>query len=224
MANVAVGNPHYDEFLSLVAAENPDLLIIEEYTPAWEMATESLKTKYPYSLGNAKQGGAGIALFSRLPLNDPRLIDFDASAHDGIFASVEMTGTTLQCVAIHPLPPTRGDKFASRNRQLVDTAQLLRSVPGPKVLIGDLNTSIWSPYYRDLVRDAGMRDARLGFGSLPTWPNRLPAFVRIPIDNCLVSDGIFVEQIRTGPDIGSDHLPLNRRVVGVKSREVGIVR
>jgi endonuclease/exonuclease/phosphatase (EEP) superfamily protein YafD len=76
------------------------------------------------------------------------------------------------------------------------------------VLIGDLNTTMWSPYFSELVKGSGLRDARLGFGLKPTWPMPLPALFQIPIDHCLVSDDIEVLGVRTGGATGSDHRPM----------------
>ena len=68
---------------------------------------------------------------------------------------------------------------------------------------------MWSPYYSELVRESGLVDARKGFGVLPTWPAPLKlSLMMIPIDHCLVSSELQVAQIKTGPDIESDHLPL----------------
>jgi endonuclease/exonuclease/phosphatase (EEP) superfamily protein YafD len=208
LANVMVGNTRYADLLSLVEAEKPDVLVLQEYTPEWQRNTAVLQTEFPYNLGVAKQGGAGIALFSRFPTKDIHVVDFDASAHDGILAVIDVNGAAVTLLTIHPLTPMRNDKFASRNYELQESARILRQQSKPKIMIGDLNTSIWSPYFRDLTRDAGMRDARLGYGALGSWPSPLPAFLRLPIDNCLVSEDICVEDLRLGPQIGSDHLPL----------------
>jgi endonuclease/exonuclease/phosphatase (EEP) superfamily protein YafD len=218
LANVMHDNSRYDELRSLVTREDPDVLVLQEYTTAWETATAEVRSKYPFSLAAPKPGGAGLALFSRYPLNEARVVDFDISQHDGIFASININGTVVSLVTIHPLTPMRADKFASRNHQLAETAGLLAATTGPKILLGDLNTTIWSPYYRDLVRDSGMRDARLGFGVLGSWPSPLPGFLRLPIDNCLVSSEVRVDGIRTGPIIGSDHLPV---IVEVSVSQVG---
>lgn len=56
---------------------------------------------------------------------------------------------------------------------------------------------------------SGLRNARQGFGILPTWPRwSLLDGLRIPIDHCLVSSTIAVIAIKTTPISGSDHLSL----------------
>ena len=77
--------------------------------------------------------------------------------------------------------------------------------------------TMWSPYYRLLVRKTGLRNTRKGFGILPTWPTKgtyqilpgwLTSLFRIPIDHCLISHGLDTSNIYTGSSTGSDHKPL----------------
>ena len=93
-------------------------------------------------------------------------------------------------------------------RRLAELGALVRAGPGRSLLCADLNATPWSPHFGDLLRDAGLRDARRGFGHQPTWPAPLGAAARIPIDHCLVSAGIAVRDLRVTAPIGSDHLPV----------------
>lgn len=72
---------------------------------------------------------------------------------------------------------------------------------------GDLNVTMWSSNYSKLIADSGLANSRKGFGILATWPMFFP-LLSIPLDHCLVSPGIGINACRSGPDIGSDHLPL----------------
>jgi endonuclease/exonuclease/phosphatase (EEP) superfamily protein YafD len=76
------------------------------------------------------------------------------------------------------------------------------------MVLGDLNTTSWSPYFRDLVADSGLLDSRRGFGVEPSWPSFGLPLLRIPIDHGLVSPAVSVLDRRIGPAAGSDHLPL----------------
>ena len=66
---------------------------------------------------------------------------------------------------------------------------------------------MWSPFYKNMVKTAKRRNARSGFGILPTLPTFLP-LAYIPIDHFLVSKEIAVLKIHTGRNVGWDHLPL----------------
>ena len=85
----------------------------------------------------------------------------------------------------------------------------MREMAGPKICVGDLNTTTWSRYFKDFVEQSGMRSVREGFGILASWPTFLrPKWMMIPIDHCFVSDDIRVVNAFVGERIGSDHLPL----------------
>lgn len=89
-------------------------------------------------------------------------------------------------------------------------AQLPRYVhraASPVLLLGDLNVSPWSPYFRRLLRESGLRDSSQGRGVRPTWPTFNPLML-IPIDHCLYSPGIAIVNRQTGPHVGSDHFPV----------------
>ncbi len=214
LSNVMGGNRNYAAVLREVRAENPDILVIEECTPLWWQNLEILKADYPHSEAVLQYGGGGIALFSRFPLENVQVHRVGGSVHTIITARVNLNGTRLEILAMHPLTPVTDDKFSERNRQLAWAADYMRGLTGPRILIGDLNTTLFSPYFQDLVRDSGLHNARQGQGLLPSWPARydvvpaIPPFLRIPIDHCLVSDEISVARIRLGPRVGSDHLPL----------------
>ena len=103
--------------------------------------------------------------------------------------------------------PLGGQFYSDRNEQLAFIAELFEGREGTQVLVGDLNASMWDINYRALEDETGLRNARTGFGIVPTWPTFMP-FAMIPIDHILVSDDVSVVELRSGPRIGSDHLPL----------------
>jgi endonuclease/exonuclease/phosphatase (EEP) superfamily protein YafD len=207
-ANVLGSNKDYAALTAAVEQERPDILLLQEYTQAWHEHLQSLNSKYPYSKAAPRQGGSGMALFSRYPLEGAEVLTLDASAHLAILSRVIVDGSPLSILSLHPPTPMRPEKFANRNEQFTRAAAIMRGTQGPKLLIGDLNTTMWSPYFVDLVRGAGLRDARQGFGLKPSWPVPLPALLQIPIDHCLVGGGISAERVRTGGRTGSDHRPL----------------
>ena len=190
--------------------ERPDLLVAQEVDQRWVNELDVLKGEYPFAERAASGGGAGIALYSRLPLEHSEVIHLRSDLRPAIAARVNVGGAVVSLLTVHPRAPLRPKHFELRNELLLAGADFTRTLPAPKILIGDLNTSPWSPYYSDLIRRAELMDARKGFGLRPSWPTFMPlgAVSMIPIDHCLVSPDIQVSGVRTGDGIGSDHLPL----------------
>lgn len=206
-ANVYSHNDAYGRLLELVEAEKPDVIFLQEISPAWRNAMKELQNDYPFSYAEPRTDCFGIALFSRLPLDSLTHVDSPPLNYPTIVATLTANGQPLTLISTHPTTPVSGSRYAARNEQLASIADMVRQAHGAVVLSGDFNISLWDPQYRILKKSTGLRCVRRGFGVLPTWPTFMP-FAMIPIDHALVSDEIRVVNTRTGSRIGSDHLPL----------------
>lgn len=206
-ANVLSSNTEYDRLIILLDTEAPDLVMLQEVSPDWLVALDELRADYPYSYAEAREGNFGIALFSRVPLKSVSHFDSPPFGYPTIVASLDIDGQVLHFIGTHPMIPVRGTFYDARNEQLAGVARLLGKQAEPKILVGDLNLSQWDVNYKHLEQQGGVRNARKGFGILPTWPVFMP-FAMIPIDHVLVSETISVTDFYSGPRIGSDHLPL----------------
>lgn len=199
--NVLASNRESDRAISLVREANPDMAVFLEVTNSWRTALEGLQDSYPYHIL-----AGGIAIYSQLPLQDSEIQEFSVG-RQSIAAKVKLKGKEFQVVTAHLYIPTRRSFFKLRNQQLVELGDYVAQIKTPVVVVGDLNITMWSPYYQRFVRQTGLRNARYGFGILPTWPTFMPP-LSIPIDHFLVSPELKVVNLRTGKQIGSDHLPL----------------
>jgi len=207
-ANVQGSNRNYSALINSITAAHPDIVVLQEVTDEWWNQIKVLNSDYPFSKAVPKPGGSGMAILSRYPLANVDVLSLDQSTHLALLARVDVEGTTVSLLCLHPPTPVRTDKFQNRNQQFARAAALIRATSGVRIIIGDLNTTMWSPYFADLVRESGLRDARKGFGLNSTWPMPLPPFLQIPIDHCLVSDDVVVDGVTTGKRTGSDHRPL----------------
>jgi endonuclease/exonuclease/phosphatase (EEP) superfamily protein YafD len=94
----------------------------------------------------------------------------------------------------------------SRNSQLRELGDFVKRSPLPTIVAGDLNSTPWSVAFRDVVSRSGLRDSALGLGVHGTW--NAHTWIRIPIDHALIPPKAVVVRRAVGPDVGSDHFPL----------------
>jgi endonuclease/exonuclease/phosphatase (EEP) superfamily protein YafD len=207
LANVNAGNTNYPALIDLITAESPDIIIVQEAGDAWLQALEQLAGAYPFTRFVANRDHAGISIRSRFPFEPIADDSFGEIDFPLIAARIKLDNLSFSLITLHPPPPITDAFFNERNRQLGEVAQLVRQVPQPAVVAGDLNISLWSPYYKKFCEQSGLKVVRQGFGILPTYPthNRL---MMIPIDHCLVTPDLEVTNCRIGKDVSSDHLPI----------------
>ena len=206
LANVNAANADYERLLALARATSPDVVVVQEATEGWARAFEEISPDFPHSHVVARPDTFGIAVYSRLPLRDAKTVALGGAQIPSVTVMVEAGGASFSLVTAHTYPPLAG-LFEGRNEQLAQLAVLASGSARPVVLVGDLNASPWSPHFAKLLRETGLRDARRGFGVLPTWPT-YRRIMSVPIDHCLVSPEVTIISVETGTEIGSDHLPL----------------
>ena len=202
--NVNWRNEDYGRTLELIRSERPDFVLLIEVTTGWADALRALASEYPYSHVDPRDDSGGIALFSRIPIKNLRVKDAAGKKFQPIIAELDLATGPLTLIGTHPVSPSSAMSFELRNRQLSDLARLAHEQQGAVMLLGDLNTTSWSPYFQDLLAESGLSDTRRGFGVLGSWP-ALWMPLRIPIDHCLISQPVAVANRRTGPNVGSDH-------------------
>ena len=207
VSNVYYKNQDYPRLISLLRQEQPDLAIFLEINDKWSVSLDQLKDLMPYSLSLLKSQKFGLALYSKLPLENAVYQDFGLKGRPSIVANVTVGSEKVTIIGTHILAPMNFAYIQQRNKQLAAMSRYLGEITTPKIVFGDLNITMWSHYYKEFVKTAGMRNARAGFGVQPTWYKKLPIFY-IPIDHCLVSPDIQVRNSRVGEKVGSDHLPI----------------
>ena len=209
LVNVYRRNRAHQAFLRCIERHQPDVVVIQEVTDSWAQALQALSQEYPFFEVLPREDGSGISFHSRFPFERLPLVLPEGDARPGILARVHTESMSVSILSIHPRAPILRGHFELRNDMLSAATTCLQELPGPKICIGDLNSSPWSPFFQDLAEKTNLKNVREGFGLLSSWPTFMGfGWLMIPIDHCLVSGGICVVKVQTGERIGSDHLPL----------------
>jgi len=190
-----------------VAAQHPDVVTVEELTPAFQAALEA------HGLWLIK-GVGSTAIFSfaargrhpfQVPMSDwPKLPEFARAtfpAPDG--------GAPYSIVAVHFSWPN----IASRWGQREAFAELLDRYPHDRlILAGDFNLTPWSFGLRAFDRRIGLerRDRALAtWPAMQWWRGRLVMLPAVlPIDHIYAGPGWRTVRLIRGPRVGSEHYPL----------------
>ena len=205
--NVHTANDRFDLVKQLMRDRDPDVVLLMEVNAEWIEAMEELRPVYPHQQVEPREDNFGIALYSKRAFTTCGIVYLGRAEVPSVVGEVEVAGRRLTIVGTHPLPPMSAAYTAFRNDQLDAVAQYMAAATGPKIVMGDLNTSPWSHCFGRLLSRAELADSSRGRGVHATWPTNL-IWLRIPIDFCLVSDGIVVNDKQVGTDVGSDHFPL----------------
>ncbi len=103
--------------------------------------------------------------------------------------------------------------FLKAEKADVVVLQELGPRAGHVIVAGDFNATPWSLELRRFAEDA---EVNIVPGFRPSWPARLSlphvpfrvSLPQLPIDHVFVTAGMAVVEIRRGPKVGSDHLPI----------------
>lgn len=195
-----------------VRMRRPDVVAVLEVDDHWAQALAGLEDVLPHRVIVPRTDNFGIAVLSRWPLADPRVVAFTATGYPSIVATVRHDRGDFRFIATHPFPPFDGPATAQLAAHLDGVAAEAAASALPCLVAGDLNATPWSRPFRRLIAAGGLRDTALGQGVRGTYHAGLPA-PRIPIDHVLVPPGTIVARRTVGPANGSDHFSVEADVI-----------
>ncbi len=210
--NVLAFNVFHEKVKTYLEEEDPDFILLHEYTPGLHRSLAPLWEKYPYRRALPRYGFTGSLLASKYPIKRPEAIWFGPMDVPSLTAVVSLPEGEIRVVGIHPPSPPNARDIHYRNT-FMDS--LTRQIKGPWavedlpiLLAGDFNNTPYHPRFQNFLRESGLKDSRLGIGNQASFPTHLGK-LGIPLDHILISSDIQVQSRKTGPGCGSDHLPLH---------------
>lgn len=207
VANILFVNQDYAPLRSLIERERPDIVGLLEVSNHHLRALSDIARDFPVRLDKPRHDSLGIALWLRNPADGPiTLFHPTPQGSPMIEAQLQIAGRPTTFYLVHTQMPFVRLRFERGFAELAWLRWAVMSKRGSCIIAGDFNSTESSPHFEDLLRETGLRDSRLGFGSQPSWPLWSP--LRIAIDHALASEDLIVVSRRLGPDIGSDHAPL----------------
>jgi endonuclease/exonuclease/phosphatase (EEP) superfamily protein YafD len=210
IANLAFDNEDRQSLLAWLARHPADLILLQELTPEWSTAFQSLPG-YPHRQQIARTDPYGIAVLSRWPLNELTARDFAGDGLPSLVGYVDAGHTRLHVAAVHTHWPLLPELMRKRNLVLDRLAAEVRADSGPAIIAGDFNLTPHSPVYRRLLDQSGLGETMPASDWRPTWRAGFwPLALRI--DHVLVSPDVCVESAAVGPEFGSDHRPVRVRL------------
>lgn len=210
--NVNAYHPDPRRVVEWLMEQDSDITVLVEVPPEWRTPLAPLIARYPTKVIKLPtKKGTGIVVLSRRESSAFRVVSVGDPWCPVVILTVPSDAgrTRLALYATHLASPMNRSDAAARNRQLIELARRVEEDSSAhKIVVGDLNITRWSPWFRDLLAPAGLRDGQEGFGFHSTWPSILPRWFGVAIDQTLISAGVIVARRTIGPDVGSDHLPV----------------
>ncbi len=207
-ANILTANGEHQKIIDMAVKYDPDFIILIEVNKKWAEAMKALEKDYPYVVLEPSEDNFGMAFYSRIKPVTAEIILAGALPVPFLKAKFAAGEKEFTLYAAHPLPPLGNNYLKLRNGQLESMAAIIAREGGRALLMGDLNVTPWSPYFKDFKTAAGLENSSEGRGLNASWPAQMPAPLRIPIDYCMNSKDVKVVKVFTGQFNGSDHFPV----------------
>lgn len=212
--NCRFGRADAQSIVQLVRNEGIDVLALQEVTPHLLHSLEScgIRAELPFTVTGEAQvddngGSNALMLRSKPSTSSGSAIDIPAAATPT--ATLTIGGRQLRFASTHPKSPGRGGLFWHRGIESLGALDSAAGLPKMEtVILGDLNSSLYHPVFRTLLRTSAFVDAsyQLHSGYHRTFPSSwryVPPLIEI--DHVLITPGLRPVSLSTSAIPGSDH-------------------
>jgi len=207
--NVEEANPGIGDTIKFLRSQDADVIVLLESAGKWPAGLNELNAIYPTHLRIEE---LTMDIFSKHPVIQTQLHGF-GMRRGFLAAKLQLPRGNAWVLASHA-PPRHwfgAEGFQARTRLIEEgIPSAVAELKGPVIVLGDLNASMWSRAYKRMIHQSHLRDARFGFGLVCTQHGHgFPtSWLWRPIDHCLYTADCVAVRTTTGPDLGSDHVPL----------------
>lgn len=198
-----------EKIVQFIRKETPDIIFLQELPIEKLTILNQLANDYPWQKHCAELADCGLAMLSRAPWHEASIVFRPEKNERYVWARFGPDFANMTVAGVHLKWPY----FSSQRSNLETVYQDLPKSSGPMLIAGDFNATPWSWMLRSFTAANNLWPA----GPFrPTWPVRKFSqdvvcglcFPQMQIDHILVSDQFRILNSRTGPYVGSDHLPL----------------
>jgi endonuclease/exonuclease/phosphatase (EEP) superfamily protein YafD len=205
-------NPDPEGTARWIAAEDPDVVVLEEVNGRAARVPALLREQYPYQTSCAPPWPCSTMILSKrrpsafgglqAPVSPLRLA--------GVWVTFGEGEGAFTVAGVHyawPIPPGR---LQSQMARLADA--LKRFDRRGLILAGDMNATPWSYTLRAQDRALGLERRTRALFSWPAAPMTrwrvTPPLPFLPIDHVYAGSDWATVSVRRGPAVGSDHYPV----------------
>lgn len=195
---------------TLECIPHADVVGLLETPPSWSGVLDEVESTWPRQWRDLRDNPTGLTVLGDDRIREARWFMLSPGAMPAMHLTIDVDGIPVQLLIIHTMSPQAPGMLNTRNLQLEQLANLINSMEGPVVVIGDLNATTWSPTFTDFLHGTGLRSYRAssgpGSGLKGTWPRWAPSWLRIPIDHCLMRGDVEPVSDRLFEAPNADHL------------------
>lgn len=204
----------HEAFLANVRRQKPGILLLTEVDPSRrDDLFARLAEQYQHHLHTDGSGPFDMSLFSRHVLRKSGTRIEGGMEWPILQAAIcdEGAAGCTELLAVHA-PRPGPQHTALRNTVFAEVAARAARTRKPVVVVGDFNSTPWSPAFRRMLRRGGLKDGgAAGAAFNPTWISRLP-LLGLGIDHVLTGNGMMELDRRIGASFGSDHHSIQVRL------------
>ena len=209
-ANIYQFNTDFKRFINLIKKYQPDLFLTMESDSNWEKELRLLENDYPFQHKVTLENTYGMHLYSKVEIEESKTHFFVADDIPSIEAHLKTEdGYQFVFFGIHPPPPSPTEEETSKERDgdLLSVAKRVTEIKKPVLAAGDFNNVAWSKSSILFRKISHLIDPRVGKAFISTFHAKY-RLLRFPIDLMFHSKEIFMEDLKTLENFGSDHLPV----------------
>lgn len=225
--NVFFKNVRPDSSISKIKTCNPDILVVQELTPQWETKlAKTIGRSYPYQSLLPLSGTHGIGVYSKHPIMNTQLLDDDKHPYAQA-VTLMIDGKRIRLFNVHLASPAIAVEhpedfielfsanYEVRRKQLGKLNLMANQAKhnfDVQLLVGDLNTIVYEPIYRDLLNHWVNLHDLAGNGWGFNFPNSTKVGPVTTLDYILIkgrAKGVGTQVIEGG---GSDHLAVSGKI------------